>query len=99
MKKVSIVYDGYYPDTDIIALPDDIAAHIQDVIQEFHDWIYDNPDLYPFWKTDANGYRYPGTNAERFIWWLNQYRLKSGEQASVFRANCWYRPWYPRGDF
>lgn len=98
MKKVSIVYENYYPDTDIIAVPDDIAAHIQDVIQEFDRWIYDNPDLYPFWVITETD-RCPNTDAESFIWWLNKYKIKSGEQASVFRAHCWYRPWYPRGDF
>lgn len=39
MTYVNILYDESYDDIDIIMIPDDIVSSIQNIAQEFLDWI------------------------------------------------------------
>lgn len=54
MKKINIVYDGYLDDVDIIRVPDVVAENIEDVTQDFFNWMSSTSD-HGFWGGIAKG--------------------------------------------
>ena len=50
MTKINIVYDDMYCDADIVAVPDEIADHLGDLVSMFLDWSPPENDN-DYWKT------------------------------------------------
>ena len=74
MKKVNIVYDDMYSDVDIIAVPNEIADCLSELVPIFLDWTPPENDN-DYWKI-INGKKYLSIETRGFVKWLNYYHCK-----------------------
>ncbi|MBR5783450.1 MAG: hypothetical protein IKY33_04430 [Clostridia bacterium] len=90
MIKVNIVFDDIFDDTDIIAIPDEIFSHIEEIGQAFLHWVptVEDPD---YWTT-IDGKKCVVAETDGFIKWLNATYCKDSEKAFVVARNTNYEP-------
>lgn len=89
MTKINIVYDDMYCDADIVAVPDEIADHLGDLVSMFLDWSPPENDN-DYWKT-INGKKYLSIETIGFVKWLNNYHCKTmKEKAYIVVQNTNY---------
>ncbi len=90
MKKVNIVFDDIFDDADIIAIPDEILSHIEEIGQVFLDWVptAEDPD---YWKL-INGRKCTIAETDGFIKWINATYCKTLEKCYVLARNTDYDP-------
>ncbi len=89
MTKVNIVFDNVFEDADIIAIPDEIAYKIEEIGQEFLDWV-PNTDDGDYW-TIINGKKCSVAETDGFIKWLNNYYCRTlKEKAYIVVKNTNY---------
>ena len=88
MKKVNIVFDDIFDDADIIAIPDEIFSHIEEIGQNFLHWVptAENPD---YWKL-INGRKCAIAETDGFIKWINVTYCKDLENCYVVARNTDY---------
>lgn len=99
MKKINVVYDGCMDDVDIIQVPDVVAENIEDITQEFFDWMSSTCD-HGFWKKDNKGNQYLECETEAFIDWINkEFSDKCNENASIILQHTEYNKEYPSAEF
>lgn len=92
MINVNIVFDNFFEDADIIAVPDEIAPKIQEIGQEFLDWVptAKDSDYYVI----EEGRKYVVAETDGFIKWLNACYCQNTEKAYVVARNTNYCPQY-----
>lgn len=90
MKKVNIVFDDIFNDADIIAIPDEIFSHIEEIGQEFLDWVPTAEDT-DYWKL-INGRKCAIAETDGFIKWINATYCKTLEKSYVLARNTDYDP-------
>lgn len=92
MTNVNIVYDNFFDDADIIAVPDELLPKIEAIGQEFLDWVPTATDS-DYWVIE-NGRRYIVANTNGFIKWLNLNYCSDKKKAYIVKRNTSYRPEY-----
>lgn len=97
MTKVNIVFDGIFEDADIIAIPDEIAPKIEEMGQEFLEWVPNAEDS-DYWMF-IDGRKYLVAETSGFIKWLNSYYCSKEEKAYVLKRNTNYCPQYKMIEF
>ena len=90
MKKINIVFDDVFDDADILVIPDEIFSRIEEIGQEFLDWIPQAEDS-DYW-TMIDGRRCAVAETDGFIKWLNATYCKDLEKAFVVARNTNYEP-------
>ena len=85
MTNVNIIFDGLFDDADIIAVPDEMAFEIEELGQQFLDWILRTEDK-EYWTT-INGQKCAVAETDGFIKWLNLYCLSDEGKAYVVDRN------------
>lgn len=99
MKKINIVYDGYLDDVDIIRVPDVVAENIEDVTQDFFNWMSSTSD-HGFWRRDSKGNQHLECETEAFIEWINrEFTEEYNEKASIILKHTKYNEEYPLAEF
>ncbi|MBR4057087.1 MAG: hypothetical protein IKK00_02990 [Oscillospiraceae bacterium] len=90
MKKVNIVFDDIFDDADIIAIPDEIFSHIEEIGQIFLHWVptAEDPD---YWKL-INGRKCTITETDGFIKWINTTYCNDLEKCYVVARSTDYDP-------
>ncbi len=88
MINVNLVFDNILNDADIIAVPDEVASRIEEIGQEFLDWIPSAEDS-DYWKI-INGRKCVIAETDGFIKWLNSCYCKETEKAYVVARNTNY---------
>ena len=90
MKRVNIVFDDVFDDADILLIPDEIFSRIEEIGQEFLQWLpsTENPE---YW-TIINGRRCMVAETDGFIKWLNATYCKDLQKAIVVARNTNYEP-------
>ncbi len=97
MTKVNIIFDNIFEDADIIAVPDEIASHIEAIGQEFLNWVPNAKDC-DYW-TIVDGQKYSVAETDGFIKWLNLCYCSKTEKAYVEKRNTNYCPEYKTIEF
>ncbi len=90
MKRINIVFDDAFDDADIIVIPDEIFSRIEEIGQEFLDWVPQAED--PDYWTMIDGRRCAVAETDGFIKWLNATYCKDLEKAFVVARNTKYEP-------
>ncbi len=90
MRKVNIVFDDIFADADIIAIPEEIFSHIEEIGQEFLHWVptAEDPD---YWKL-INGRKCTIAETDGFIKWMNATYCKTLEKCYVVASNTNHDP-------
>ena len=90
MKKINIVFDDVFDDADILVIPDEIFSRIEEIGQEFLDWVPQAED--PDYWTMIDGRRCAVAETDGFIKWLNATYCKDLPKAFVVARNTNYEP-------
>jgi len=90
MNRINIVFDDAFDDADILAIPGEIFSCIEEIGQEFLDWLPQAED--PDYWTVINGRRCAVAETDGFIKWLNATYCKDLEKAFVVSRNISYEP-------
>ena len=90
MKRVNIVFDDVFDDADILLIPDEIFSRIEEIGQEFLQWLHSTED--PEYWTIINGRRCMVAETDGFIKWLNATYCKDLQKAIVVARNTNYEP-------
>ena len=90
MKRINIVFDDAFDDADTLVIPDEIFSRIEEIGQEFLDWIPQAEDS-DYW-TMIDGRRCAVAETDGFIKWLNATYCKDLEKAFVVARNTNYEP-------
>ena len=90
MTKINIIFDDDFDDVDIIMVPDEIVSKIEEIGQEFLDWIPSAKDS-DYW-TIVNGRKCLVAETDGFIKWLNSFYCQKLEKAYVIARNTNYCP-------
>ena len=90
MKRINIVFDDAFDDADIIVIPDDIFSRIEEIGQEFLNWVPQAED--PDYWTIIDGRRCAVAETDGFIKWLNATYCNDLENAFVAARNTNYEP-------
>lgn len=90
MINVNIVYDDIFDDADIIAVPDKIAPMIEEIGQEFLQWVPTAEDQ-DYW-TIINGRKVVIAETDGFVKWINASYCKDSEKVYVVARNTNYDP-------
>ena len=90
MKRINIVFDDAFDDADILEIPDEIFSRIEEIGQEFLDWVPQAEDL-DYW-TMIDGRRCAVAETDGFIKWLNATYCKDLEKALAVARNTNYEP-------
>lgn len=88
MVKINILFDGSLNDVDIISVPSDIACRIEEIAQEFLDWLPLAEDA-DYW-TIVDGRKYNICETDGFIKWLNSSYCKGTKKAFVVKKHMNY---------
>ncbi len=97
MTNINVVYEYYYDDVDIIAIPDELIDIIEDIGQEFLHWAPPINDK-DYWSM-VDGRLCQNMNTDGFIKWLNSTYCKTLEKAYIVSRNTDYCPEYKMVDF
>lgn len=97
MTKVNIVFDDDFEDADIIAIPNEIAAQIEALSQEFLNWVTNTTDS-DYW-TIIDGQKYVIAETDGFVKWLNSYYCLKTKKAYIVTQNINYCPQYKIVEF
>lgn len=92
MTRINIVFDNFFDDADIIAIPDEIAFKIEAIGQEFLKWVPGATDS-SYW-TIIDGRKISVAETDGFIKWLNSKYCLRTEKAYVVNRNTRYCPEY-----
>lgn len=92
MTKVNIVFDDFFDDADIIAVPDEIVPNIEKIGQEFLNWQAPEDDS-DYWII-LNGRKCSVAETDGFIKWLNANYCQGTKKAYVIARNTEYCPEY-----
>lgn len=95
---VYLVYGLDYDDSDIISVPDRICDEMEDIGQEFCNWLA-RPNLPEEYYVYTDGKKYVNCETDGFVQWLNKYVLCEGEQASIIAQHISYKDGCPMVDF
>lgn len=90
MRKVNIVFDDIFDDADIVAIPDEIFSHIEEIGQEFLHWVPTAEDS-DYW-TIIYGRKCTVAETNGFIKWLNATYCKDLDKAFVVARNTNFEP-------
>ncbi len=90
MKRVNIVFDDIFDDADIIAIPDEIFSHIEEIGQNFLHWVLTTED--PDYRKIINGRKCIIVESDGFIKWINATYCNSLEKSYVLARNTDYDP-------
>lgn len=90
MKTVNIVFDDFFDDADIIAVPDEILSQIEEIGQKFLRWVptTEDPD---YWGL-VGGRKCSIAETDGFIKWINSTVCKDLEKCYVVARNTEYDP-------
>ena len=99
MKKINIVFDDEFDDVDILLVPDDIADNIENVVQEFFNWVEIPENRKRFVVRIIDGYEIISFATEEFIWWLNEIKIQTPPKAEILIQHTKYIPDYPSAEF
>lgn len=115
MKYINVLYDyqsdeaGNVTEADLadrLLVPDYVCEHIDEIVQEFFDWVdtevaHSPKETYPgYWVTLSDGNKCLGINSEHFVNWLNErYFYCEKQKASVFQVNAAYASDCPSAKF
>jgi hypothetical protein len=88
MKKINIVFDDIFDDADIIMIPDEIFSRIEEIGQEFLNWVPYAEDS-DYWMM-KDGKRYTIAETDGFIKWINTTYCKNLEKTFVIARNTKY---------
>lgn len=97
MTKVNIVFDNVFEDADIIVVPDEIAAIIEAIGQEFLLWVPNAEDS-DYWAI-IDGRKCSVAETDGFIKWLNSRYCLKEERAYVVARNTNCCPLYKTIEF
>ncbi len=90
MVNVNIVFDDVFDDADIIAVPAEIAPKIEEIGQEFLEWLSATKES--DYSTIIKGQHYVVAETDGFIKWLNTRYCKATEKACIVAQNTDYNP-------
>lgn len=93
---VNILYDGQYDDVDIIRIPANMIGRINNLAQEYLDWLPPNDDT-DNWVV-INDKKCMSKGALGFVKWLNS-RYCLNNKASIASRNVPFCPDYPTIEF
>ena len=99
LKLINLLYEYDYDDVDIICVPDNVADNIEETVQHYQSWMYQNIDKHSFWRLSASGYKVLSLGTDEFLWWLNEQCIKSGEKARLISSHVKFRDELPFADF
>lgn len=97
MTKVNIVFDNFYDDADIIAVPDEIIKKLPELAQDYLNWIPPETDTESWVFT--NGKKCLNKETVGFIKWLNQNCCANLNKAYIISQNTAYNAEYPIIEF
>ena len=97
MTKINIIFEDALDDADIIIVPDEIADRIEDICQEFLDWVPAAQD--DEYYTLIDGEKCFVAETDGFIKWLNFNYCKKSQKAYVLQRNTNYCPEYKSIEF
>ena len=89
MKEINVVFDGILDDVDIITVPDAVEAEIDEIGQEFLDWL-PTANESEYWMV-LDGKKLIVAETEGFVKWLNNNHCEI-EKAHVVERNTNYNP-------
>ena len=69
MKRVNIIYDNEYNDVDIICVPDRAVKDVEELGNQFFQWIEEHPG--PWHKVTEDGMDYIEQDTDLFLYWAN----------------------------
>ena len=99
MKRINIVFDDNLDDVDILSVPDFIADNIEQITQQFFNWVADPNNSKRWTYTDQSGRTVLGIGTEEFLWWLNNILSDGDSYAAVYREHTAFRVEYPSAEF
>ena len=97
MTKLNIVFDGIFENADIIAVPDEIADKIEQLGQEFLEWVTETSDS--DYQMIVDGKVCVVAETDGFIKWLNSCYCPESEKVYVIARNTNYCPEYKTIEF
>ena len=97
MTKINLVFDDIYDNADIIAVPNEIVFRIEEIGQEFLNWVPTADDS-EYWKI-VDGRKYTVAETDGFIKWLNTNYCFETKKAYVVARNTAYCPQYKTIEF
>ena len=97
MIQVNVVYDEILDDSDIIAIPNEIAFKIEIISQEFLKWITSTENS-EYW-TVINGQKLLVAETDGFVNWLNSTYCKGTKKAYIVERKTNYNPLLKTIDF
>ena len=81
---VNVIYEM---DFDIIDVPDSIANNINDIQQEFFNWLFDESNDHGYWII-SNGIKCCAYGTKEFVKWINDnLAYESDEKAKIISRN------------
>ena len=96
MPNLNVLYDGRYDDVDVICIPNDIVDIIEELAQEYLDWMPPDDDA-DNWVI-INNKKCMAKGALGFIKWLNSSCCLSN-QAYLVSKNVQFCPTYQTVEF
>ena len=102
MKIINIVFDGDFSDVDLIEVPDYIAENIEEITQDFLDWVVQPVNRVLFTKiihTDNEAKECLSVGTAEFIWWLRKFEIDSNDTITLLAEHVSFHPEYPSADF
>ena len=82
MKYVNVVFGDDLSDVDIISAPDDVAENIEDLGQQFCNWL-SNDEAYEYRRVAENGIIYGILETNGFVTWLNRFHCGDIDEKAV----------------
>lgn len=88
MISLNIVFDNAFDDADIIAIPDEIFSHMEEIGKEFLKWVMTAEDS-DYWMI-VDGRKCVIAETDGFIKWLNTTYCKGADKAYLVAKNTNY---------
>ena len=85
MIKINIVFEDDVEDVDIISVPDELVPDIEEIGQEFLDWIPSTNDNNYFSIID--GHKYFIAETDGFVQWLNTHYCQGMQKVCVVKKH------------
>ena len=99
MKKINLLYGNDTSDVDILCVPNHIADNIENITQQFFNWMGDINNVHNYRRTNEMGEPYLEIDTEAFVWWLNNYYPHVDEIVAIFEQHVDFCPDYPTAEF
>lgn len=68
---------------DIIMIPDEVAENLDQVVNEFFNWMFDKSNDHKYWVREDGKKKYCSYTSEAFVDWFNKFLAKEEKAAII----------------